>query len=424
VNKETDIAVVGGGPCGSFSALTAAKLGAKVVVCEEHREIGVPTHCPGHISLRGLERLKLRLPQEIIENKVKGAVFYSPLGEEFGVRCSSPVSLVVNREALDKYLSDLAMKAGVQYLLESRAESFFLDSGFITGVTVRKRGTKETLGSHVVIDAEGCSSVLLKRAGLQTLDRSMVVNAVHAEVDWVGEVSLDTVEVYLGRRFAPGFFAWIIPKRDFSAKVGLATKKGDPRVYLRRFMRDHPIASKKLSKSKISRLSLHPIPLGGPIPKTYSNGLLIVGDAASQVKPTTGGGVIFGLLCSQMAGEVAYQAVKNRNYSENFLSRYQSRWKKAVGFDMMVMRQARKLLNHLTDEKIDKIIRLCAKLGVDKSLEEVKDLDFQGKLLIRLIQHPATSIAALYFLLTSLTSSTHSLFHESPPSSGSKWTIS
>ena len=418
MNEKADIVVVGGGPCGSFSALTAAKLGLEVVVCEEHREIGVPTHCSGHVSLRGLERLELRLPQEIIENEIKGAVFYSPLGEEFGVRCAFPVILVVNREALDKHLSDLAMRAGVQYLLESRAESFFLDSGFIAGVTVRRRGSKETLRGRVVIDAEGCSSILLKRVGLQTLDRSMVVNAVHAEVDWVGNVSLDTVEVYLGRKFAPGFFAWIIPRKDSSAKVGLATKKGDARAYLRQFMRDHPIASKKLSKSKITRLSLHPIPLGGPVPKTYSNGLLIVGDAASQVKPTTGGGIIFGLLCSKMAGEVAYQGVKNRDYSENSLSRYQSRWKKAAGFDMMVMRRARKLLNHLTDEKIDKIIKLCAKLGIDKSLEEVRDLDFQGKLLIRLIRHPAMSIAALYFLLSSLTSP------ESLPSSGSDWIIS
>jgi len=406
VNVEADIVVVGGGPCGSFSALTATKLGAEVVVCEEHGEIGVPAHCSGHVSLRGLERLGLRLPKEIIENEVKGAVFYSPFGEEFRVKCTSPVSLVINREAFDKHLSDLAMKAGVRYLLKSRVESFLLDSGFITGVKVRRGGAKETLGSHVVIDAEGCSSALLKRTGLKPVGRSMVVNAVQAEVDLVGEVSVDTVEVYLGRRFAPGFFAWIIPKRDSSAKVGLATSRDNPRAYLRRFMRDHPIASKKLSKSKITRLTFHPIPLGGPIPKTYSNGLLIVGDAASHVKPTTGGGIIFGLLCSKMAGEVAYQAVKYQNYSENFLLRCQSLWKEAIGFDMMVMRQARKLLNRLTDKKIDKIIKICVKLGVDKILEGVKDLDFQGSLLIRLILHPATSIAALYFLLSSLTSQT------------------
>ena len=406
MNVEADIVVVGGGPCGSFSALTATKLGAEVVVCEEHGEIGVPAHCSGHVSLRGLERLGLRLPKEIIENEVKGAVFYSPFGEEFRVKCTSPVSLVINREAFDKHLSDLAMKAGVRYLLKSRVESFLLDSGFITGVKVRRGGAKETLGSHVVIDAEGCSSALLKRTGLKPVGRSMVVNAVQAEVDLVGEVSVDTVEVYLGRRFAPGFFAWIIPKRDSSAKVGLATSRDNPRAYLRRFMRDHPIASKKLSKSKITRLTFHPIPLGGPIPKTYSNGLLIVGDAASHVKPTTGGGIIFGLLCSKMAGEVAYQAVKYQNYSENFLLRCQSLWKEAIGFDMMVMRQARKLLNRLTDKKIDKIIKICVKLGVDKILEGVKDLDFQGSLLIRLILHPATSIAALYFLLSSLTSQT------------------
>lgn len=406
MNVEADIVVVGGGPCGSFSALTATKLGADVVVCEEHGEIGVPAHCSGHVSLRGLERLGLRLPKEIIENEVKGAVFYSPFGKEFRVKCTSPVSLVVNREAFDKHLSDLAMKAGVQYLLKSRVESFLLDSGFITGVKVRRRGVKETLGSHVVIDAEGCSSVLLKRTGLVPVDRSMVVNAVQAEVDLVCEVSVDTVEVYLGRRFAPGFFAWIIPKRDSSAKVGLATSRGNPLAYLRRFMRDHPIASKKLSKSKITRLTFHPIPLGGPIPKTYSNGLLIVGDAASHVKPTTGGGIIFGLLCSKVAGEVAYQAVKYQNYSENFLLRCQSLWKEAIGFDMMVMRQARKLLNRLTDKKIDKIIKICVKLGVDKILEGVKDLDFQGSLLTRLILHPATSIAGLYFLLSSLTSQT------------------
>ena len=76
------------------------------------------------------------------------------------------------------------------------------------------------------------------------------------------------------------------------------------------------MASKKLKKSQITGMSIHPIPLAGPIPKTYSNGFLAVGDAASQVKPTTGGGVIFGLTCAKTAGEVAYEAVKNSNFSE------------------------------------------------------------------------------------------------------------
>jgi len=404
VNKKVDVIVVGGGVCGSFSAMTVAKLGAEVIVYEEHKEIGVPEHCAGHVSISGLKRLELSLPKKIVENEIKGAVFYSPSGKEFTVRCASPVTCVVNRQLLDKHLAGLAEEAGARYILESRAESFLVDSDFVKGVTVRRRGVKETLASSLVIDAEGCSSVLLKKIGLQTLDRSMVVHAIEAEVDRVKDVEVDMVEVYLGRRYAPDFFVWIIPKRDGSAKVGLAAKTGDPREYLHQFIHNHPVASKKLRNSKITNLSLHPIPLGGAIPKTYGNGFLVVGDAASQVKPTTGGGIIFGSLCSKIAGEVAYEALKSDDFSKGFLSRYQSRWRELIGFDLAAMRRIRKLLISLPDDKVDKFIGLCSKLEVNKILEEVGDLDFQGKSLVRVVQHPSALIAALYFVFSSLIS--------------------
>jgi len=301
------------------------------------------------------------------------------------------------------------MKSGVRYFLRSRVKSLLFDSNFVAGVVFKKGRDEKRLASNVVIAAEGCSSILLKKIGLQTLESSMVGKAIQAEVDRVDEMEGDMVEVYLGRKYAPGFFAWIIPKRDASAKVGLATLSGDPQEYLRRFMKDHPVASEKLRKSSITSLSLHPIPLGGPIPKTYSNRLLVVGDAASQVKPTTGGGVIVGLSCSKIAGEIAYEAVKNNDFSETFLSRYQSRWKELIGFDLTVMRQIRQFLNRLSDDKVDKIIDLCNKLGVDNVVEEVGDLDFQGRSLIPMIKHPTTLVVMLYFIFSWLTSSRSSL---------------
>jgi len=406
VNKKVDVIVVGGGVCGSFSAMTAAKLGAEVIVCEEHKEIGTPEHCAGHVSISGLKHVELSLPKKIVENEIKGAVFYSPSGKNFTVRCTSPVTCVINRQLLDKHLAGLAEETGARYLLKSRAESFLVDSDFVKGVTIRRRGVKENLTSSLVIDAEGCSSVLLKKAGLQTLDNSMVVHAIEAEVDQVKDVEMDMVEVYLGRRYAPDFFVWVIPKRDSSAKIGLATKTGDPREYLHQFIHNHPVASKKLRNSKITSLSLHPIPLGGAIPKTYGNGFLVVGDAASQVKPTTGGGIIFGSLCSKIAGEVAYEALKSNDFSKGFLSQYQSRWRELIGFDLAAMRRVRKLLNRLPDDKVDKLIDLCSKFEVNKILEEVGDLDFQGKSLVRVVQHTSALIAALYFVFSSLISPT------------------
>ncbi len=403
MKEKSDIVVVGGGPCGSYAAYTAAKLGAEVLVCEEHEEIGVPKHCAGHLNVSSLERLGMRMPRAAIENEIRGAVFCSPSGKQFVLRCRAPVTYVVNRELFDKHLAELAMKAGVMYRFKSRVKSLILDSGSVKGVVLKG---EERVEANVVIDTEGCSSKLLKKTGLQRLMGSMMVKGAQAEVDCVEGTEEDMVEVYLGSKVAPGFFAWIIPRKDGSAKVGLATESGDPGKYLRRFMEKHPIASEKLKRSRTTYSSFHPIPLAGPIPKTYSDGFLVVGDAASQVKPTTGGGVIFGLTCARVAGEAAYEAVKMQDFSEAFLSRYQSRWKSLIGFDLAAMLRMRRMLNSLSDSRIDGMIDLCRKLGVDSVLEKVGDLDFQGRSLIPMIKYPGALAVISYFLFSWLTSAT------------------
>jgi digeranylgeranylglycerophospholipid reductase len=402
VNKKLDIVVVGGGPCGSYAAYTAAKLGAEVVVCEEHKEIGAPNHCAGHLNISSLKRLGIHVPRDVIENEIKGAFFYSPSGKEFVLRRRAPVTYVIDRKLFDKHLFELAMKAGVEYRFNSRVKSLLFDSGYVKGVALNE---EEHMEANVVVDAEGCSSAVLKKTGLDCLRASMTVRGIQAEVDGLEHVDEDMVEVYLGRNVAPDFFAWIIPRRDGTAKVGLATRTGDPRDYLRRLMEKHPVASKKLKNSKVTSISLHPIPLAGPISKTYSDGFLVVGDAASQVKATTGGGVIFGLTCARAAGEVAYEAIKNGNFSEAFLSNYQRRWKRLVGFDLSAMLQMRRMLNSLSDSRTDRIIGLCNRLGIDDVLEKFGDLDFQGRSLIPMIKYPGTLAVISYFLYSWLTSS-------------------
>ena len=394
---------MGGSSCGSFSAFSAAKAGAGVIVFEEHDIIGAPSHCSGHLSLSGLKRLGLLpLPTKIVENTFRNAVFYSPCGNEFSVRLSSPVTCIVDRELFDRHVAVLAMKAGAEYRLGMRVESLVLDGGFVKGIVVSRDGKNKTVTSDIVIDAEGVSSNLLKKAGLPSLNRFAVVNAVHAEVDNIDDVETDAVEIYLGRKYAPGFYAWIIPRPDGSAKIGLGTEMGNPKKFLQRFIHKHPVASKKLKKSRIVKESFHPMTLGGAIKRTYHNGLLIVGDAASQVKPTTGGGIIFGLLCSKIAGEVAAKAVMSSDYSAEFLSQYQSQWKKAISFELAVMRHLRLVLNRLSDSEVNKLIDLCSKFELGKILAECGDPDFQGTSLVGMLRYPATLVVSIYFLLSSL----------------------
>jgi len=394
-----DAIVVGGGPVGSFAALNLAKLGANVTVFEEHEEIGIPSHCAGHLSIRSLQNLGLYpLSGKIVENTFSQANFYSPTGFEFSVHLAKPVTCAVNRAAFDRHIADKAEAAGARYCLNSRVQSLLMENGVVKGVNVKQSDEEESVPAKIVIDAEGISSRLLRQTGLSGLNGEKLVHAVEAEVENVKDAELDAVEVFLGKNYAPGFYAWLMPRLDGTAKVGLATSKGNPKEFLRRLMLKHPVASKQLANAKITRIAFHPITLGGPISKAYTSGFLAVGDAASQVKPTTGGGVVFGLTCARIAAAVADEAMRRNDVSSNFLALYQKRCTDTLGFDFSVMLKIRRFLDSLSDEKVDEVLRFCARIGLDKTLENVEEIDFQGQLLLKILTKPAMFTALAYFL--------------------------
>ncbi len=395
----TDVIVIGGGPVGSFTALKLAKIGAEVKVFEEHITIGKPSHCAGHLSIRSLRNLGLfPLPTEILENVYSQANFYAPSGFKFPITLAKPVTCSVNRAAFDKYLADKAKAEGAQYRMNSRVQSLIIKKGAIEGVIVTHEGKTESVKAKIVVDAEGISSRLFKQAGLAGLNGERLVYAVETEVQNVKNVSLNAVEVFTGKTYAPGFYAWLMPRSGGTAKLGLATNAGNPKEFLHRLMRKHPVASKQLGSAEITLTAFHPITLGGPVAKAYSNGFLAVGDVASQVKPTTGGGVVFGLTCAGIAAEVASEAVQRNDVSASFLQTYQKRCEDLLSFDLTVMLRLRRFINSLSDEKLDEVFRFCARMGVNKALKNVDEIDFQGQLLLKIATKPAMFAALAYFL--------------------------
>ena len=398
--QEFEVIVVGGGPVGSFTAWKLAKFGITVAVFEEHEVIGRPSHCAGHLSIRSLRNLGLYpLPGEILENTFSKVNFFSPYGIKFSVKLAKPVTCSLNREAFDRYIAQKAEDAGAHYARSSRVKSLLLEDNFVKGVKIsRGDNLEESYSAKIVVDAEGISSRLLRQTGLTGVNTRRLVNAVEAEVENVKEVNVDSVEVFLGGKYAPGFYAWLMPRLDGTAKIGLAARTGNPQELLQRFMLKHPIASKKLSKAKIMHIAFHPITLGGPIPKAYTNGFLVVGDAASQVKPTTGGGVIFGLTCAGIAAEVAHEALRKKDVSSDFLASYQKRCAEALGFDFNMMLRIRNFLDSLSDEKINDVFRFCTRISLHKTLSHIEEIDFQGQLLLEILTKPKMFAALAYFL--------------------------
>ncbi|MEM3577180.1 MAG: NAD(P)/FAD-dependent oxidoreductase [Candidatus Bathyarchaeia archaeon] len=403
MSSSAEVIVIGGGPCGSFAALNLAKHGVRVKVFEEHGEIGFPAHCSGHVSLKGLSDLGLLpLPAKVVENTFCGAKFYSPNGVEFAVHFQKPSTCVVNRALFDRHIAELAKAHRVEYHLNTRAESLIIEDGYVKGVKFSVNGNSKSEHAKIVVDAEGVSARILRQTGLKCADASMLVNGVNAEVEGLHDVETDSVQVFLGSTYALGFYAWIIPRKDGTAKVGLAAKQGNPKELLHRFVSKHPVASKALKSAKILHTAFHLIPLGGFIPKTFSNGFLAVGDAASQVKPTTGGGIILGMNCAKIAAGTALEALLADDVSAKFLGDYQKRFKRSFGFDVSFMFRVRRMLDAISDEKLDSLVKTCVRLGLDEDLRSFSDLDFQGKALLKLVPKPKILQAlfaffALYF---------------------------
>ena len=400
-DHSPEVVIVGGGPCGSFTALNLAKRGRDVHVYEEHDTIGSPCHCAGHLTVEGLRLLELHpLPPEIIENTFCAAIFHSPKGIQFPVRFSSPVTCSVNRSDFDQYISKKAEEAGAHFHLNSRVNSLITRNGRVTGVTVKRKNSEEKISAKVVVDAEGISSRILRQADLQP--NYNLVKAVQAEVDNPQHLKPDTVEIFLGKDYAPGFYAWLMPLKDDTAKVGLATRNGNPLNLLHKLMSEHATASQKLSSATVSTTTFHCIPLGGPIPQTFTDGFLAVGDVASQVKPTTGGGVIFGMTCAKIAAQVIHESLTKTDFSSNFLRKYQRKCTQTLGSEIRVMLLMRKILDTLPDEKLDKIFSFSKKTDLNTTLEDFKNVDFQAHSLLHLLWNPRLLATLLYSFLSYL----------------------
>jgi geranylgeranyl reductase family protein len=332
----------------------------------------------------------------MIENEITGAVLRSPNGKSLILQRREPVTWVLNRSEFDQHLASLAQSEGAELRLNARVIGYSRPED--GKIHVRVNDSRERrVECKVLIDGSGCGTSVSRYAGLPKLGGGILVNSAQFNVDNPMDVDQQFVEVYFGQRFAPGFFGWIIPRRDGTAKVGIATgARANVRECFDRFVHKHPIVSTKLRHAKpVSQPTYHPIPVGGALNRTYTDNIMTVGDAASQVKPTTGGGIVFGLACGRIAGETAAKAVIDQDPSAERLKEYEISWRRLIGFDLRAMSYLRRLLYRLPDTNLNHIFSVANALGAEQILNRTPDIDFQGKTLLGLARDPRLFITLL-----------------------------
>jgi digeranylgeranylglycerophospholipid reductase len=376
---NTDVVVVGAGPAGLLAAREVASRGLEVKVLEEHNVVGVPNHCAGLLSVEGLARLDVELSPDFVQNEIYGGRIYSPGGEVLEIPGSRTRAYVIDRTLFDRYLAASAQEEGAAVETGRRVVGFIRGDAGVEGV----RGQPWSMKAQVVIDAEGAGASLARGIGFAPPSWG-VLQGVNMEVSNV-DVEPHMVEVWLGRDFAPGLFAWVIPLGERAARCGLACRGGAALSRLRRFL------ANRFSKPECSSPRSGVVLTGGPVGQTYGDGVLLAGDVAGQAKATTGGGVILGGLCAIEAGRTAADAIDACDGSAAFLQRYQRAWRGALGGDFSSMLSVRRLLNKMSDRRLDRIFQAVRGEGLEgtiRGLVDVGDMDTQSGVIRASLSNP------------------------------------
>ncbi|MEM3518995.1 MAG: NAD(P)/FAD-dependent oxidoreductase [Candidatus Hadarchaeales archaeon] len=367
--KDYDVVVVGAGPAGSTAAYAAVKNGASVLMIDRRRELGVPVQCGEALAEDVLKELKIK-PDEIwAVNRTRAVKIVSPGGIEIKIaeRAGGKVGYLLNRKQFDKFLALRAVEAGADMMVGTYVNGIIFKDRKPAGVRGAGIHGKIEVGAKVIIAADGVGSRVARWAGINTTVRpSDIETCAQFQMVDVDLESPELLEFYLGSRISPGGYAWVFPKGEDYANVGLGVigsrAERRPLEYLKDFVARMP----NLSKGRVVEINVGGVPVCGPAKKTVGDNLLIVGDAARQVNPLTGGGIDSAMRAGNIAGEVAAKAVREGNTSEKRLKEYEKRWREAIGKRLERYLKAKDVLLELSDEELDKLAKVLSSVDFDR----------------------------------------------------------
>ena len=359
-----DVIVVGAGPAGSTSALYAAKNGASVLLLDKKREIGSPIQCAGFLPDASEVQALLRdarlpdtlknYPDSCVLQRIDTQRLITPNCniKEFAVR-----GTVLDRRRYDQFLAEQAARAGAELMIKTRVTK-------IEGTTIETSGIfgKHKIKAKAIIGADGPNSLVAKSKGLALKSESRETSvALEYQVRDV-DIDSSALEMYFGKDFVPGGYAWIFPEGKDRANVGIGIRSGmaqkgiSAKEYLHRFIRDHPLAGSKLKNSIIMNVIAGIIPVNGAPERTATENALVVGDAAGQIFATNGGGIPPAMIAGKIAGETAAEFAAGKCKLEE----YDRRWRAQFGSALETSVQARQLMDGIM--KSDTLMNAAFKL--------------------------------------------------------------
>lgn len=357
------ITIIGAGPVGCYTASLLKHYGIVPLIIEEHKEVGRPVQCAGIVGREVFEDLVLPLSRCSIVNQIDGAIVC--FGDDnFSIK-KEGVAYVIDREVFDK---ELAKGLNIEY--NTKFLGFEMgNSGYLI------RTDRGNFYSDIIIGADGVNSLVRRAAKLSTDIR--YYKGVQFRIRTKPKRG-NLVEVH----FKSLLFSWVIPEGNGVIRVGALLRKRDRDSG--NFIEDLEIRGEILEK------------IGGLIPVGYfdtaKENIALVGDAACQVKPLTGGGIYYGLKSAQILA---------RCIKDGRLASYDRDWKKLFGREIRFGLMARRIL----EQAGNKTLRVLFNLAKENSdlISKIGDFENHSSVFWGLIKDPKTyKIVASLLKITNL----------------------
>ena len=350
---EVMITIVGAGPAGSYLGYLLAKQGREVTILEEHDKIGSPVQCTGIVTNSIGKFFKLK--NEVVAKKLDKVIVVSK-SKKITVNIDE---IVMWRDSFDMFVAEMAEEEGAKILLNHKFIN--LDGKNSIKVKDKKDDKIKAIKTDVIVGADGPYSYVAKAAGMDLNSKYYI--GMQAKV----KLKMDTTafETHFGNGF-PNFFGWCVPESDHVARLGIGCFEN---------AQDHffSFLQSRTGKKEVLCWESGLIPLYNPQKQIQKGNVYLIGDAATQVKATTGGGIIPSLKAAQTLCDCI---INKKNYNREF--------RKQSGKELLLHLRIRKILNKFSDKDYDTLLGLMDQEKVRKILKRY-DRDTPIPLVINLL---------------------------------------
>ena len=373
--NKYDVVVIGAGPSGLHTARRLAEKGLDVLILEKKSRVGEAVNCAGLIGTEVFD--EFGLAKDSILRSVQDVKLVSPEGSSIEYNHPSCFACVVDRDLFDRGIGEKALAAGAR--IEAGTTVVDVRPGVDrVEILAKKNGNDSvSVSARVAVLATGIQQELSRKLGLGSPKHYL--HGAQVEVE-AGDEGVPTI--FAGTDIAAGGFAWAVPSRPGMVKYGLVTE-GDAKTCF------HAFAEKHLGREsgRLEGQKIHFKPIAqGLTSRTFGRRVLAVGEAAGQVKTTTGGGVAFGLRCAEIAADVIARKLDRGELADSSLAEYEKLWKRELRTEILLGFYARRIWSRMSDTHIERVFQFARMDGVIPIIREKGEFDRHGELILALLR--------------------------------------